>query len=368
MPSSPIDISSIDTPALVVDLDIMERNLARVADYCGEHGLRLRPHTKTHKSTRIARRQLASGAAGLTVAKVSEAEVMLGAEPPDMLVAFPVIGRPKLDRLMEVARRTRVTVALDSIEAARQLSAAAHAAQVEVGVLVEVDAGLGRVGVGPQEALPLAQCIQQLPGLSLQGLTFYPGHIKNLDDDGRAALAEVGRLLAALTGEFRHAGVPVHIVSGGSTPTLFLSHTIPGLTEIRPGTYVFNDLNTVRSGGCAMEDCAAYILATVVSTARPGQIIVDGGSKTFSSDRPVTAGDVTFGHVLEAPQARFHKMNEEHGFIDVARAGRSFAVGDRVRIIPNHICVAVNLHERVYGVRAGRVEEVWEVEARGKLQ
>ncbi len=368
MPSSPIDISSIDTPALVVDLDIMERNLARVADYCGEHGLRLRPHTKTHKSTRIARRQIASGAAGLTVAKVSEAEVMLGAEPADMLVAFPVIGRPKLDRLMAVARRTRVTVALDSLEAARQLSAAAHAAQVEVGVLVEIDAGLGRVGVGAQEALPLAQCIQQLPGLSLQGLTFYPGHIKNLDDDGRAALAEVGRLLAALTGEFRHAGVPIQIVSGGSTPTLFLSHTIPGLTEIRPGTYVFNDLNTVRSGGCAMEDCAAYILATVVSTARPEQIIVDGGSKTFSSDRPVTAGDVTFGHVLEAPQARFHKMNEEHGFIDVARAGRSFAVGDRVRIIPNHICVAVNLHERVYGLRAGRVEEIWDVEARGKLQ
>jgi D-serine deaminase-like pyridoxal phosphate-dependent protein len=293
---------------------------------------------------------------------------MFGAEPDDMLVAFPVIGRPKLDRLMGVARRTRVTVALDSLEAARQLSAAAHASQMEVGVLVEFDAGLGRVGVGAQEALPLAQCIQQLPGLKLEGLTFYPGHIKNLDDDGRAALAEVGRLLAALTGEFRHAGVPVNIVSGGSTPTLFHSHTLPGLTEIRPGTYVFNDRNTVLSGGCAMEDCAAYILATVVSTARPGQIIVDGGSKTFSSDRPVTAGDVTFGHVLEAPQARFHKMNEEHGFIDVSRADRSFAVGDRVRIIPNHICVAVNLHERVYGVRNGELEAVWPVEARGKLQ
>jgi D-serine deaminase-like pyridoxal phosphate-dependent protein len=361
-------ISEIDTPALVVDLDIMERNLARVAGYAREHGLRLRPHTKTHKSTRIGRRQLESGAAGLTVAKVSEAEVMLGAQPEDMLVAFPVVGRPKLERLMEVARKTRVTVALDSLEAARPLSEAAQAAQVEVGVLVEVDAGLGRVGVAPGEALGLAQCVRKLPGLAIEGLAFYPGHIKLMDAEGRAAMQEVGQLLAGLLSEFQRAGVPVKIVSGGSTPTLFHSHTLPEMTEIRPGTYVFNDLNTVRSGGCAMEDCAASILATVVSTARPVQMIVDGGSKTFSSDRPVSGPDVTFGQVAEAPGARFHKMNEEHGFIDVSRAERKFAVGDRVHIVPNHICVAVNLHERVYGVRGDRVEEVWQVEGRGKLQ
>ena len=154
-------VSEIDTPALVVDLDIMERNLRRVADYAQAHGLRLRPHTKTHKSPRIGRRQLESGAAGLTVAKVSEAEVMLGAEPADLLVAFPVIGRTKLERLVEVARRTRVTVALDSVFAARQLSDAARAAQVEIGVLAEVDVGLGRVGVAPGE--PLLQLAQSSP-------------------------------------------------------------------------------------------------------------------------------------------------------------------------------------------------------------
>ncbi len=361
-------VSEIDTPALVVDLDIMERNLARVAEYAKEHGLRLRPHTKTHKSTRIGRRQLESGAAGLTVAKVSEAEVMLGAQPADMLVAFPVVGRQKLDRLMEVARKTRVTVALDSLQAAQPISDAARAAQVEVGVLVEIDAGLGRVGVAPCEALALAQAVRGLPGLSFEGITFYPGHIKLMDETGQAAMQEVGQLLAGLLSEFRRAGVPVKIVSGGSTPTLFHSHTLPELTEIRPGTYVFNDLNTVRSGGCEMQDCAASIFATVVSTARPGQIIVDGGSKTFSSDRPVNGPDVTFGQLAEAPGARFHKMNEEHGFVDVSRAERQFAVGDRVHIVPNHICVAVNLHERVYGIRGDQVEEVWQVEGRGKLQ
>jgi len=360
-------ISEIDTPALVVDLDIMERNLRRVADYARSHGLRLRPHTKTHKSTRIGRRQLDEGAAGLTVAKVSEAEVMLGAQPTDLLVAFPIVGRPKLERLTEVARKTNVTVALDSEAAARDLSEAAHAAQVEIGVLVEVDVGLGRVGVAPAAALDLARAILRLPGLRFEGITCYPGHVKSTDAEGLAALSAVGETLDGILREFARAGIAVKIVSGGSTPTLFHSHEVAGVTEIRPGTYVYNDLNTIRSGGCTLEDCAASIFATVVSTARPGQMIVDGGSKTFSSDRPVS-GDVTFGRVVEAPGARFHKMNEEHGFVDVTQAERTFAVGDRVHIIPNHICVAVNLHEQVYGVRGDRVEEVWKVEGRGKLQ
>ncbi len=362
-------VSEIDTPRLVVDLDIMERNLRRVADYASQHGLRLRPHTKTHKSVRIGKMQLAAGAAGLTVAKVSEAEVMLGAAPADMLLAYPIIGRQKLDRLMEVSRRTRVTIALDSVEAARQLSEAASAAHVECGVLAEMDAGLGRVGVAPgPPLLELAQCITKLPGLTLEGITFYPGHIKDLDATGMAALAQLSDLLASVISDFRTAGIATPIVSGGSTPTLFHSHQVAGLTEIRPGTYVFNDINTVRSGGCAMEDCAASVVATVVSTARPGHMIIDGGSKTFSSDRLANSSNVTFGHIVEAPGARFHKMNEEHGYVDLSGAEREFRVGDRVHVIPNHICVAVNLHEQIYGIRGDQVETVWPVDGRGKLQ
>ena len=362
-------VSEIDTPALLVDLDILERNLCRVAAYTKEHGLRLRPHTKTHKSTRVGKRQLESGAVGLTVAKVGEAEVMLGTATPDLLIAYPVIGRAKLERLMEVARRTHVTVALDSTFAARVLSDAARVAQVEVGVLAEVDVGLGRVGVSPGEPLvQLAKAISRSPHLTLEGIEFYPGHIKDLEDPGRKAMANLAETLRGILADLRRAGLEAKIVSGGSTPTLFHSHEIEGLTEIRPGTYVFNDLNTVSSGGCGLEDCAASILATVVSTARPGQMIVDGGSKTFSSDRLVNAADVTWGRVVEAPGARFHKMNEEHGYVDITRAEREFAIGDRVHIIPNHICVVVNLHEQVYGIRGDQVEEVWKVEARGKLQ
>ena len=362
-------VAEIDTPALVVNLDIMERNLARVAGYAREHGLRLRPHTKTHKSVRLGKLQLESGAVGLTVAKVSEAEVMLGADTPDLLLAFPIIGHTKLDRLTQVAHRSRVTVALDSAFAAQHLSDAARGAQVEIGVLAEVDVGLGRVGVPPGEPLlRLAQVIENLPHLKFEGITFYPGHIKNLDEEGLRALSQVSELLESVLADFRRVGIEVRIVSGGSTPTLFHSHEIRGLSEIRPGTYVFNDLNTVRSGGCSMNDCAASILATVVSTARPGHMIIDGGSKTFSSDRPVNTAEVTFGQIVEAPSARFHKMNEEHGFVDLGQAEREFTVGDRVHVIPNHICVAVNLHERVYGIRGDTVDHVWSVDGRGKLQ
>src|ERR1017187_880080 len=213
-------LSEIETPALVVDLDILDRNLRRVAGYASRHGLRLRPHTKTHKSIRLAKRQLELGAAGLTVAKVSEAEVMLGAGPADLLVAFPIIGRAKLERLMEVARRTRVTVALDSVFAARQLSDAARAAQLEVGVLAEVDVGLGRVGVTAGEALvQLAQSLAKLPWLRFEGIAFYPGHIKEMDESGQRALAQLAELLRSILSDFRRAGIEVGIVSGGSTPT-----------------------------------------------------------------------------------------------------------------------------------------------------
>jgi D-serine deaminase-like pyridoxal phosphate-dependent protein len=360
-------ISELDTPALVIDLNIMERNLRRVGDYCKEHGLRLRPHTKTHKVPAVGRRQLDSGAAGLTVAKVGEAEVMLGANPPELLVAYPVIGRNKLARLMQVAKKTQLTVALDSITVARQLSEAAREAQVEVKVLAEVDAGLGRVGVSPgPQLIELARGIQKLPNLHFDGIDFYPGHIRDTGEPGMGQIHKLSELVQCILDDFRREGVAVRIVSGGSTPSLFHSHEVRGVNEIRPGTYVYNDVNTVASGACTFDDCAASILVTVVSTAHPGQIIVDGGSKTFSSD--TAAAPSVHGRVVEAPDCAFHRLNEEHGYIDIARAGREFAVGEQLHIIPAHVCVAVNLHERVYGKRGNQVEEVWKVEGRGKLQ
>ncbi|MFN0100799.1 MAG: alanine racemase [Bryobacteraceae bacterium] len=353
-------IHDLDTPALVVDLNIMERNLSRMADYAREHSLRLRPHTKTHKIPGLGARQLAHGAAGLTVAKVSEAEVMLGSGVEDLLIAYPIFGPEKMRRLVEVAKRTRITVSVDSMEAARPISEAAVSAGISIDVLAEVDAGLHRVGVQPELFVGLLKELALLKGIAIRGMAFYPGHIKNHD---AAALASLSSLIQSLTVEAAAAGFEMPIVSGGSTPTMWHSHEVAGMNEIRPGTYIFNDRNTIISGACTWDDCAATIIATVVSISVPGQFVIDGGSKTFSSDKAAADG---FGVFADAPDALLEKMNEEHGY--VKQAGHNRRVGERVRVLPNHICVAVNLHEKIYGINGEEVVEIWTVDGRGKLQ
>jgi D-serine deaminase-like pyridoxal phosphate-dependent protein len=254
-------------------------------------------------------------------------------------------------------------MSIDSAEVADQL------ASLDIGILVEIDVGLGRVGIDPgPPAVELAKRVASTPGLRFEGIAFYPGQFKSTAAAEINALEkDVGASIASTLDGLKKAGLEARIVSGGSTPTWAFSDRVHGMNEIRPGTYIFNDRNTVIAGACAWEDCAASILTTVVSTARPGQMILDGGSKTFSSDR-TSLPDVTYGVIVEDDAARFHKMNEEHGYVDMTACQRQFRTGDRVRVIPNHVCVAVNLHEQIYGVRQGAVEEVWNVEARGKLQ
>ena len=361
-------LHDLDTPALVIDLDIMERNLSRVAAYAHEHGIRLRPHTKTHKIPALGRRQVELGAVGLTVAKVSEAEVMLEAGAPGLLVAYPTFGAAKLARLMEVAKKTPVTMSLDSLDVARPLSAAAQAAGVSIGVLAEIDVGMGRVGIDAADLLTLVRGIEAAPGLRFEGIAFYPGQIKMMDAEGTAELAKVRERLDVAMDLLARNSIACGVVSAGSTPTWRHTHEVPAVNEMRPGTYIFNDRNSVYGGACGWDDCAASVLATVVSMARPHQMILDGGSKTFSSDRLAYGTEITFGKIVEDQAARFHKMNEEHGFVDVTDATRKFQVGDRVRVIPNHICVAMNLHEKVYGMRGEQVETVFPVAGRGKLQ
>ena len=355
-------IHDLDTPALVVDLDIMERNLRRMAEYAAQHNLRLRPHTKTHKIPALGAMQVALGAVGLTVAKSTEAEVMVNSGTPDLLIAYPVLGVKKLERIKALTKRVKITVSVDSVEVAQHLADAG----LEVGVLAETDAGLGRVGVEPgQPLVDLAKAISAMPGLTFEGIAFYPGHIKSTDAAGMTALSNLGDLLTSIRAQLTQADIEARIFSGGSTHTMWHSHEVAGLNEIRPGTYIFNDRNTVFSGACQVEDCAASILCTVVSTSVKDQFIIDGGSKTFSSDLAKQPGH---GWVVKYPEALFAKMNEEHGYVSMAGAKSSVKIGERVRVIPNHICVAVNLHEKVYGVRGETVEVVWSVDGRGKLQ
>jgi D-serine deaminase-like pyridoxal phosphate-dependent protein len=363
----PQHISELETPALLIDLDRMDANLRRAADYAAEHNLKLRPHTKTHKSPLVGKMQLDLGAVGLTVAKVGEAEIMVKAEPPELLVAYPIIGESKLRRLMEVARLTRVIVGLDDLVVAQGLSAAAREAKVEVGVFIEANLGMDRVGVEPGPALvDLGKAVSRLPNISLDGVEFYYGHINELVDGWEEKLAGLSAIIQQIRQDFDQAGIAIETISGGSTPMLFHSHQIDGLTEIRPGTYVFNDVMQVGMGSAGWDDCAATIMTSVISTARPGFAVIDGGSKTFTSDNP--GGDPSFGRVTEAPESRFYKMNEEHGYLEIRDAPAPLRIGDRLRIIPNHVCVAVNMHEYAYGIRGETVEQVWKVEGRGKLR
>ncbi|HUL79108.1 MAG TPA: alanine racemase [Vicinamibacteria bacterium] len=365
MLGSPID--SLATPAVLVDLDILERNIARMAARAREAGVRLRPHAKTHKCPEIGRLQRAAGAWGLTVAKVGEAEVFADAGFDDLFVAYPVVGEDKGRRLLALADRVRLAVGADSVEGARTLAAPFHEAGRTLDVLLKVDAGYGRVGVVPERALPVATEIASLAGLRLRGVFTHAGHGYLAETSaavGEVAVAE-GERLVATASDLRTAGLAVEEVSVGSTPTAARAMRVPGVTECRPGNYVFHDASQVELGTCGVEDCALTVLATVVSVPAPDRAVVDAGSKTLSSDplRPRAGGH---GRIL-GRASRLEKLSEEHGVVAVAE-GETFRVGERVRILPNHACVVANLHDRLVGTGGDRVEAVLPVAARGRVR
>ncbi|WP_420128492.1 alanine racemase [Longimicrobium sp.] len=362
---TPHTIHDLDTPVPLVDVERMHGNLRRVSEYCRAHGLAWRPHAKTHKSPALAAEQMRAGAVGITVATPREAEVMAQAVD-DLLLAYPPIGQARLRRLMALPRRVRLTVGLDSAEALGGLAAAAREAGRRVGVLVEVDAGMGRVGVQTAaDAVALARAAADEEGIDYRGVMFYPGHVRDRverQEDAIRALSErIGVVLEALA----EAGLKPEVVSGGSTPTFWRSHEIAGLTEVRPGTSIFNDRTTAEIGACGWDENAYSVLATVVSVAVPGQAVVDAGSKALSKEE-IRADTVGYGALLDRPEIVVKSVSEEHGLLDLSRTGWRPKIGERVRIVPNHVCVSVNLHERLYGVRGDDIVEVWDVEARGR--
>ncbi len=364
-----MNIREIPTPALTIDLGVMERNLGRMSERCREQRLGLRPHIKTHKTPEVARMQMDRGAMGLTVAKVGEAEVMAAAGFDDLLLAYPVWGADNLRRLGAVARQRRMLLSLDNASTAHELSRAMTAQGASIGVLVEFDAGLGRCGLEPgPDCVSLAKAINALPGLRFRGLMTYFGSIWGPEEDRRAEAERVAARVARALSAFDAARMPVEIVSGGSTPSAPLAGGIPGITEIRPGTYVYNDLNTYYQGVCKLEDCAARVLTTVVSTAVPGRAIIDAGSKTFSSDLLGSGPKSGYGYVVEAPDAKLIKLNEEHAYLDITGSAHPFRVGEVLTVIPNHVCTCVNMHDEVFLHRGGEAAGCWRVAARGKIR
>ncbi len=362
-----LSLDDVETPAVLVDLDVLERNVARMAARARESGVRLRPHAKTHKTVEIAWMQLAAGAAGLSVAKTSEAEVYADAGLRDLFIAYPVVGRDKARRLMALAETARLAVGVDSVEGALTLAEVFAQADRVLDVMLKVDVGFHRVGVPPEQALPTARALASLRGIRLRGVFTHAGQAYHAETrhEVNGVGAHEGATLASVAAALRADGLPVEEVSVGSTPTAAAAMEVDGVTECRPGNYVFHDGSQVALGTCTLEDCALTVLATVVSVPDPRRAVLDAGSKTLSSDplRPRPGG---YGRLLEG-QSRLERLSEEHGVVEVAD-GERFRVGQRVRVLPNHACVVANLHDRLLAVRGGRLEAELPVVARGRVR
>jgi D-serine deaminase-like pyridoxal phosphate-dependent protein len=360
-------LAHLATPAAVVDLDVLERNISRMAVRARHAGVRLRPHAKTHKCPEIGRLQRSAGAWGLSLAKVGEAEVFVDAGFDDLFLAYPVVGEDKGKRLLALSDRARLAVGVDSVEGARTLAGPFRSAGRTLDVMLKVDVGYGRVGVLHERALELGRQVADLEGLRLRGIFTHAGH--GYLAESRPGVDEIagqeGERLVETAGRLRDAGLPIDEVSVGSTPTAAVAMRVAGVTECRPGNYVFHDASQVALGTCGIEDCALTIVATVVSVPAADRAVVDAGSKTLSSDplRPRAGGH---GQIL-GRASRIEKLSEEHGVIGVV-PGETFHVGERVRILPNHACVVANLHDRLIGVSGDRVETVLAIEARGRVR
>ena len=360
------------TPYLSVDRARMEKNILKMADIARGSGVTLRPHVKTHKIPAIARKQVEAGAVGITVAKVSEAEVMAGGGIEDIFIAYPLVTEEKIRRAVALSKRIRLILGVDSSEGARWLSAVAEAEDHPLEVRLEVDTGLRRTGVPYDRAVELADEISAFGRLDLAGIYTYRGAVRDGSPtlDREKAGTEEGRLMVSLAERMRERGIEIRDVSLGSTPTAEFAARVEGVTEIRPGTYVFYDTMQTRLGACSPNERAAEVVATVVSRPSPELAVIDGGSKTFATDvqpggEPLNL--VGFGEVVDHPEAVLARLTEEHGMLSLDQDS-DLGVGDVVRIFPNHICSTVNLHDTVYLTDGDGNTEELPVAARGKVR
>ena len=356
------------TPALVIDRAVMERNVTEMAQRMKNLGVALRPHWKTSKMVEAAHMQSIAGCVGFTCATPAEVECLLDHGFTDLTWAHQPVGTPKVSFAVEANRRGRVRVALDSLEAAAPLASAGTRAGVVIPYLIEVDTGLGRAGVVPGRVVDLAGRLVRLEGLEFEGIITHAGHLSAFGDDRSGLETEgraVGRTMVGLAQALREAGFQVTVVSVGSTPGSTSTPTVPGITEARPGTYVFHDANQVAVGSTDLSGCALTVAARVVSTPRPGEAIIDAGSKAMSSDSS-TSG-TGFGKVLAKNGAyadiAFFKANEEHGFLRGPEVD-CLMVGDMVRILPNHACATVNMWSRALVIGDDGSLKEWKIRAR----
>ncbi|UGA46248.1 D-TA family PLP-dependent enzyme [Bradyrhizobium quebecense] len=345
------------TPCAVIDMDRVERNIARIQKACDEAGIANRPHIKTHKNPMLAQLQIKAGAKGITCQKLGEAEIMADSGIDDILISYNLLGDEKMARLGALQGKANVTVAADNSVVVGDLPKAAAASGRPLSVVVECDTGRKRAGVEtPAEAIALAREIAGSKGLTFAGFMLYPTE---------TGWADAQKFYDEALAGVRAHGLDATIVSTGGTPNLVNLGRLKGGTEHRFGTYIYNDRMQVAAGVATWDDCALHVYSTVVSRAGPERGILDAGSKTLTSD---TGGLEGHGLILEHPEAKIARFAEEHGFLDLSRSNTRPNVGDVVRIVPNHVCVVVNMMDEVVMVRGEEIIGALPVTARGKLR
>lgn len=346
----------IETPGVLIDEDIVDRNIAAAQARFDRLGIALRPHIKTHKLIRFAEKQISAGAVGITCQKTSEAEVFARGGCRDILVTYNILGGEKLARLRSLTAMAKITVVADNDVVVAGLSATFADAPTPLDVLVECDTGLGRCGVQtPEDAADLAREIAAAPGLRFAGLMTYPAPESH---------ERVEAFMVAAKAHCLAAVGSCDVISSGGTPSMKTVPTGTVITEYRPGTYIYNDRSLVARGACLLSDCALTVSATVVSRPTTDRAILDAGSKVLSSDLLGLKG---YGLLLDYPDAHIHALSEEHGHVDLTGCTARPKVGDVVSILPNHACVVSNLYDRVHLHRSGVLTETLHVDARGRV-
>ncbi|MFZ5753602.1 MAG: alanine racemase [Bacillota bacterium] len=365
-------MSGLLTPYLSVNLEILENNIQTMARRAKEKGVKLRPHIKAHKMPQIALRQIQAGAVGVTVATLGEAEVMIEAGIKDILVAYQMVGKEKILRLLDLAQKARISVAVDNKKNAAELNEWAGTRNILLPVMIEIDTGLHRCGLLPgPDVVDFVKELQQLPHLEAVGLMTHAGHAYGSSPERIPDIGlEEGRQMAELAKLLEHNGIKELEVSVGSTPTALYNLQVPGVTEIRPGNYVFYDAIQVGLGVAKAEQCALQVVSMVISRPAKDRLVIDAGSKTFALDKGAHGMSVVqgFGIILGYPHLLLERLSEEHGIIKVTGEGPLPELGEKLCIIPNHACTAINLANEVIVMKNGSVYDKWPVAARGLVQ
>ena len=368
---TPSALPPIDTPALLIDLDIVDRNLERMQQQANKYSVALRPHIKTHKIPELALLQMRLGACGISAAKVSEAEVMAAAGIKNIFVANQIVTREKLLRLAALSKEVNISIGLDSVAAARKLSDVFAASGLSIEYLIEINSGLNRCGVLPgKEAVELFQTVDTLPSLRFKGIFTHAGQVYGADSLSKVkeVSCHESTIMAETAQAFAEVGTSPDLVSVGSTPTMKVWQGHEAVNEIRPGNYIFHDAIQVSLGAATLEECALSIVATVISRPEKERAVLDGGSKAFGLDKGAHGKEMLpgFGMVL-GKNAVLARLSEEHGIMTLDPTV-DLGIGDKVRIIPNHACAVMNLFDHAYGLRDGKVVEEFKIAARGKSQ